>query len=167
MAMAERWLAHHYNKPGHEIINHYTYAIVSDGDMQEGVTSEAASLAGTLRLGKLIFLYDDNDIQIEGSTDTVFGENVARRFVAYDWQVIGPIDGHDPAAIESAIRKAQQETERPSLIICKTIIGYGAPAAGTAKAHSDPLGDEGVRLAKQAAGWPLLEGAGSQLAGHL
>jgi transketolase len=154
MAVAERWLADHYNKPGHEIIDHYTYAIVSDGDMQEGVTSEAASLAGTLRLGKLIFLYDDNDIQIEGNTDTVFSENVARRFQAYDWQVIGPIDGHDPAAIETAIREAQQEIERPSLIICKTIIGYGAPAEGTAKAHSDPLGEDGVRAAKQALGWP-------------
>ena len=154
MAVAERWLADHYNKPGHEIIDHYTYAIVSDGDMQEGVTSEAASLAGTLRLGKLIFLYDDNDIQIEGNTDTVFSENVARRFQAYDWQVIGPIDGHDPAAIGAAIREAQQETEHPSLIICKTIIGYGAPAEGTAKAHSDPLGEDGVRAAKQALGWP-------------
>jgi transketolase len=130
MAIAESWLAEHYNQPGHDIVDHYTYALVSDGDMQEGVTSEAASLAGTLRLGKLIFLYDDNDIQIEGSTDRVFAENVARRFDAYGWQVIGPIDGHDVAAIDTAIREAQADSERPSLIVCKTVIGYGSPLPG-------------------------------------
>lgn len=155
MAMAERWLADHYNRPDNEIIDHYTYAIVSDGDMQEGVTSEAASLAGTLGLGKLIYLYDDNDIQIEGSTDIAFGENVARRFDAYDWQVIGPIDGHDIEAIDTAIRQAQAETRKPSLIVCKTVIGYGSPQEATAKVHGEPLGDEGVRAAKQKLGWPL------------
>ena len=154
MAIAQRWLAEHYNRPEHEIINHYTYAIVSDGHMQEGVTSEAASLAGTLRLGKLIYLYDDNDIQIEGSTDIVFSENVARRFEAYGWQVIGPIDGHDVPAVETAIGQAQAETERPSLIICKTIIGYGSPAQATAKVHGEPLGEENVRAAKETLGWP-------------
>jgi transketolase len=154
MAIAERWLAEHYNRPGHEIIDHYTYAIVSDGDMQEGVTSEAASLAGTLKLGKLIYLYDDNDIQIEGRTDIAFGENVAQRFEAYGWQVIGPLDGHDIAAIESAIRQAQADTERPSLIICRTIIGYGSPEQDTAKVHGEPLGEEGVRVAKEMLGWP-------------
>jgi len=154
MAIAERWLAEHYNRPEHEIINHYTYAIVSDGDMQEGVTSEAASLAGTLRLGKLIYLHDDNDIQIEGSTDIVFSENVARRFEAYGWQVIGPIDGHDVPAVETAIGQAQAETEQPSLIICKTIIGYGSPAQATAKVHGEPLGEENVRAAKETLGWP-------------
>lgn len=154
MAIAERWLAGHYNKPGHDIISHHTYAIVSDGDMQEGVTNEAASLAGTLRLGKLIYLYDDNDIQIEGSTDLVFSENVARRFQAYGWQVVGPIDGHSPLAIETAIRHAQAEVGRPSLIICKTVIGYGSPAQATAKVHGEPLGEEAARAAKETLGWP-------------
>jgi transketolase len=155
MAIAERWLAEHYNRPGYEIINHYTYVLASDGDMQEGVSSEAASLAGTLRLGKLICLYDDNEIQIEGGTDVVFSENVARRFEAYGWQVIGPIDGFDIAAIESAIRQAQADTERPSLVICKTVIGFGSPAQATAKVHGEPLGEEGVRAAKETLGWPL------------
>ena len=155
MAIAERWLAEHYNKPGHEIINHFIYAIVSDGDMQEGVTSEAASLAGTLGLGNLIYLYDDNDIQIEGTTEAVFGENVARRFDAYGWNVIGPIDGHAISAIEQAISEAQEDTQRPTLIICKTIIGYGSPDQATAKAHNDPLGEEAVRATKEAFNWPL------------
>jgi len=155
MALAERWLAKHYNRPGHNIINHYTYAIVSDGEMQEGVTSEAASLAGTLRLGKLIYLYDDNDIQLEGSTNVAFSENVARRFDAYGWQVIGPLNGFDEHAIEAAMRAAQAETERPSLIICKTVIGYGSPAQATAKVHGEPLGEAGVRAAKELLGWPL------------
>lgn len=154
MAIAERWLAAHFNRPGHEIIDHYTYAIVSDGDMEEGVSSEAASLAGTLRLGKLIYLYDDNDIQIEGPTDMVFTENVALRFRAYDWQVLGPIDGHDMDAVEMTIRQAQAETQRPSLIICKTVIGYGSPAEATAKVHGEPLGEENVRAAKSTLGWP-------------
>jgi len=154
MAIAERWLAGHYNRLGHEIVDHYVYAIVSDGDMQEGVTSEAASLAGTLKLGKLIYLYDDNDIQIEGPTDTVFSENVARRFLAYGWQVLGPIDGQDIAAIEKAIGEAQADTGRPSLIICKTVIGYGSPAQATAKVHGEPLGEENVREAKNTLGWP-------------
>ncbi len=155
MAVAERWLAEHYNRPGHEIINHTTYALVSDGDLQEGVASEAASLAGTLRLGKLIFLYDDNDIQIEGSTDLAFTENVARRFDAYGWQVLGPIDGQDLAAVAEAIRQAQAETGQPSLIICKTVIGYGSPAQGTAKVHGEPLGEADLKAAKEALGWPL------------
>ncbi|MGD2178392.1 MAG: transketolase, partial [Anaerolineae bacterium] len=167
MAVAERWLAQHHNVPadpaspaaeghlGHEIINHYTYVIASDGDMQEGVSSEAASLAGTLRLGKLIVLYDDNEIQIEGDTDVVFGEDVARRFKAYGWQVIGPVDGNDIDAIETAIHQAQADTERPSLIICRTIIGYGSPEQATAEVHGKPLGEENLRVAKEALGWPL------------
>src|SRR5258708_4681591 len=155
MALAERWLAKNYNRPGHDIINHHTYAIVSDGEMQEGVTSEAASLAGTLRLGKLIYLYDDNDVQLEGPTNVAFSENVARRFDAYGWQVIGPLNGFDEHAIDAAIREAQAETERPSLIICKTVIGYGSPAQATAKVHGEPLGEAGVRAAKETLGWPL------------
>ena len=158
MAMGERWLAEHYNRPGYELINHYVYAIVSDGDLQEGVSSEAASLAGTLRLGKLIYLYDDNDISIEGNTDITFTEDVGRRFQAYGWQVIGPIDGLDISAVEKAIRQAREETRHPSLIICRTIIGYGSPnRAGTGAAHGEPLGEEEVRLTKKALDWPYEE----------
>lgn len=158
MAIAERWLAEHYNRPGHEIIDHYTYAIVSDGDLQEGVSSEAASLAGTLRLGKLIYLYDDNDVSIEGSTDIAFAENVAQRFRAYGWHVVGPIDGMDVSSVDSSVRTARAETDRPSLIICRTVIGYGSPnKAGTASAHGEPLGEEEVRLAKEGLGWPHLD----------
>ena len=158
MAIAERWLADHYNRPQHEIFNHYTYAIVSDGDLQEGVASEAASLAGTLRLGKLIYLYDDNDISIEGNTDITFAENVKQRFQAYGWQVIGPIDGMDPENVDSAIGRAQAEKGRPSLIICRTVIGYGSPnKEGTASAHGEPLGDEEIRLTKERLNWPYEE----------
>ena len=158
MAIAERWLAEHYNRSGHEIINHYTYAIVSDGDLMEGVSSEAASLAGTLKLGKLIYLYDDNDISIEGDTDITFTENVAQRFQAYGWHVVGPIDGMDIASVDSAIRMAQAENSRPSLIICKTIIGYGSPnKAGTGSAHGEPLGEDEVCLAKECLGWHYKE----------
>ena len=158
MAVAERWLADHYNRPGHEIINHYIYAIVSDGDLQEGVASEAASLAGTLRLGKLVYLYDDNDISIEGNTDIAFAENVAQRFQAYGWHVIGPIDGMDVEHVASAVRMARGERNRPSLIICRTIIGYGSPnKAGTASAHGEPLGEEEARLARERLGWPYQE----------
>ena len=158
MAIAERWLANHYNRPGNEIIDHYTYAIVSDGDLQEGVASEAASLAGTLRLGKLIYLYDDNDISIEGSTDLSFGENVVQRFQAYGWHVVGPIDGMDLQRIDEALRNAQAEKRRPSLIVCRTVIGYGSPnKAGTASAHGEPLGEDEVRLTKEQLGWPYQE----------
>ena len=158
MAIAERWLAKKYNRPGYEVINHYTYAIVSDGDLMEGVSSEAASLAGTLRLSKLIYLYDDNDISIEGSTDLAFTEDVSRRFQAYGWHVVGPIDGMDTASVDEAMRAAQGEKERPSLIICRTIIGYGSPnKAGTAAAHGEPLGEEELRLAKAHLGWKYEE----------
>ena len=158
MAIAEQWLADHYNRLGHQIINHYTYAIVSDGDLQEGVASEAASLAGTLRLGKLIYLYDDNDISIEGHTDIAFAENVGQRFQAYGWHVIGPIDGMDTSSVDSAIQLAKAETGHPSLIICRTVIGYGSPnKAGSASAHGEPLGEEEVRLSKERLGWPYQE----------
>ncbi|MDT8304385.1 MAG: transketolase [Anaerolineae bacterium] len=155
MAIAERWLAEHYNRPGHEIIDHVTYAIVSDGDMQEGVSSEAASIAGTLRLGKLIFLYDANDIQIEGSTGIAFSEDVAQRFAAYGWQVIGPIDGHSIEDVATAIAAAKADSSRPSLIISKTVIGFGSPGEATAAVHGEPLGEAGVKTAKLALGWPL------------
>ncbi len=158
MAIAERWLAERYNRPGHEIINHHTYAIVSDGDLQEGVASEAASLAGTLRLGKLIYLYDDNDISIEGDTDISFTENVAQRFQAYGWHIVGHIEGMDRAAVDAAIREAQAETARPSLIVCRTVIGYGSPnKAGTGSAHGEPLGQEEILLTRERLGWPYEE----------
>ena len=155
MAIAERWLANQFNEPGHEVVNHFTYSIVSDGDLQEGVSSEAASLAGHLGLGKLIYLYDDNDVSIEGSTDLSFTENVGQRFQAYGWHVIGPIDGMDEGAVDPAIRAAQAETNRPSLIICRTTIGYGSPnKAGKSSAHGEPLGKEEAQLAKETLGWP-------------
>ncbi len=158
MAIAEKWLSQRYNRPGYEIINHYTYAIVSDGDLEEGITSEAASLAGHLRLGKLIYLYDDNDISIEGSTDLTFTENIVQRFQSYGWQVTGPIDGMEIAGVERAIRTAQQETTCPSLIICRTTIGYGSPnKAGIASVHGEPLGEEEVRLTKEHLKWPYQE----------
>ena len=155
MAIAERWLAHHYNRPGYEIINHYTYAIVSDGDLQEGVSSEAASLAGTLHLEKFICLYDDNNISIEGNTNIAFTENVGQRFLAYGWNVIGPIDGMDVTSVSSAILSAQNQKSKPSLIICRTVIGYGSPnKAASASAHGEPLGAEEVRLTKKNLKWP-------------
>jgi len=158
MAIAERWLAEHYNRLEHRIIDHYTYAICSDGDMMEGVSSEAASLAGTLKLDKLIYLYDDNSISIEGSTDITFTEDVAQRFKGYGWQVVGPVDGMDITAVDSAIRIAQNEKSRPSLIICRTVIGYGSPhKAGTGSAHGEPLGEEEVIMAKKQLGWQYEE----------
>ncbi len=158
MAIAERRLAALYNKPDCEIVDHYTYALVSDGDLMEGVTSEAASLAGMLGLGKLIYLYDDNHICIEGCTELTFTENVGDRFKAYRWHVVGPIDGLDIEAIDRALREAQAEKTRPSLIICKTVIGYGSPnKAGTASAHGEPLGAEEVILTKKRMGWPVDE----------
>jgi transketolase len=158
MALAERWLASQYNRPSHEIIDHYTYAIVSDGDLQEGITSEAASMAGTMGLGKLIMLYDDNDVSIEGSTDITFCENVAQRFGAYDWHAIGPIDGLDLDAISAALESAKVETRKPSIIVCHTVIGYGSPnKAGKSSAHGDPLGEEEVVLAKENLAWEYKE----------
>ncbi len=154
MAIAERWLAAKFNKSGHEIIDHYTYALVSDGDLQEGVSAEAASLAGTLGLGKIIYLYDSNHIQIEGSTSLAFTEDVGERFLAYGWQVIPNVDGNDIEAVTTAIMKAQAEKLRPSLIICNTVIGFGSPRAGSSKAHGEPLGEDNLREAKKNLGWP-------------
>ena len=158
MALAERWLASRYNQPGHEIIDHYTYAIVSDGDLQEGITSEAASMAGTMGLGKLIMLYDDNDISIEGGTDITFLENVAKRFESYGWHVIGTIEGTDTDAIASAITTSKAATEKPSIIVCRTVIGYGSPnKAGKASVHGDPLGDDEVTLTRENLKWEPTE----------
>jgi len=153
-AMAEKTLGARFNRPGHEIIDHYTYGFCSDGDMMEGVASEAASLAGRLGLGKLIFLYDDNSITIEGGTALAFNEDVGMRFEAYGWHV-QHIDGEDVAAVQSAIEAARAETERPSMIVARTVIGYGSPhKAGTAAIHSNALGAEEVKLTKEALDWP-------------
>jgi transketolase len=155
MAIAERFLAEHFNRPGHTIVDHYTYAIVSDGDLMEGVASEAASLAGHLRLGKLIYLYDDNHISIEGSTDLTFTEDVERRFKAYGWHVQRVDDGNHLAAITAAIQAAQAVTEQPSLIMVRTHIAYGSPGKqDTAEAHGAPLGKEEVQRTKENLGWP-------------
>lgn len=154
MAVAEAHLAAVYNKPGHDIINHTTYAIVTDGDLMEGVASEAASFAGHQKLGKLIYLYDDNKVSIDGSTDLAFTEDRGKRFEAYGWQVLRVDDGNDVEKIDKAIKKAKKDA-RPSLIICKTIIGYGLPTKqGTSKAHGEPPGEEELLAAKKNMGWP-------------
>lgn len=155
MAIAEAHLCARFNRPGHEIINHYTYAIVSDGDLMEGVASEAASLAGELKLGKLIYLYDNNHITLSASTRLTFTEDRAKRFDAYGWHTASVDDGNDLEAIDRAIREAQAETERPSLILVRTHIGYGSPhKQDTHEAHGSPLGVEEVKLTKENLGWP-------------
>ena len=154
-AIAETMLAAKYNKPGFEVVNHYTYGLTSDGDQMEGVASEAASLAGTLGLGKLIFLYDDNHITIEGDTEIAFREDVGKRFEAYGWQVLRVADSEDIDALENAIKEAKADTEHPSLIIVRTHIGYGSPKQDNASCHGEPLGAEGVAKTKEAADWPV------------
>jgi transketolase len=153
MAIGAEYLAALYNRPQHELFDYHIYGIVSDGDLMEGVASEAASLAGHLKLGRLIYLYDDNDISLDGPTAMSFSEDVTKRFEAYGWHVQSVADGNDLAAIETAIHRAQQDA-RPSLIRVKTIIGYGSPnKQGTHKAHGEPLGVDEVKLAKQTLGW--------------
>src|SRR5437667_1392977 len=154
MAMGAAHLAAKFNQKNFPLIDHYVYAIVSDGDLMEGVAAEAASLAGHLKLGKLIYLYDDNHVTIEGFTDLAFSEAVPKRFEAYGWHTSKVEAGNDLAAISAAIRDAQSIGDRPSLISVKTIIGYGMPTAGTRKAHSDPPGEEAVRETKRHLGWP-------------
>jgi transketolase len=156
MAMAERFLAARFNRPGHDIVDHFTYALVSDGDVMEGVAAEAASLAGHLQLGKLIYLYDANDVTLDGPTSLSFtGEDVCRRYQAYGWQVLRVDQGNtDLASIDAAIAAARTDTSRPSLIFVHTTIGYGSPGkAGTAGAHGSPLGKDEVALTKRALGW--------------
>ena len=158
MALAERFFAQKFNKPGHELVNHYTYVMLGDGDMMEGVSSEAASFAGHLKLGKLICCYDDNSITIEGSTQIAFTEDVAKRFEAYGWHVQRVEQGDNPERIAAAIEAARQVTDRPSLICVKTHIGHGSPnKQDSHEAHGAPLGDEEIKLTKQALGWPSLE----------
>src|SRR4051812_23209371 len=154
MAMGAAHLAAKFNREGFPLIDNYVYAIVSDGDLMEGVASEAASLAGHLKLGKLIYLYDDNHVTIEGFTNLAFSENVPQRFESYGWHTSTVADGNDLAAIDAAVRDAQSVGDRPSLISIKSVIGYGMPTAGTRKAHSDPPGEEAVRETKRHLGWP-------------
>jgi len=155
MAIAEKHLAARFNVPGEPpVVDHHTYAIVSDGDLMEGVAHEAASLAGTLKLGKLVYLYDDNRITIDGSTALSFTEDVASRFVALGWHVQAVEDGNDVDAVEQAIRRAREETDRPSLVRVRTHIGYGSPKQDSEKCHGEPLGAEAARAAKEKLGWP-------------
>ncbi|MCJ7549393.1 MAG: transketolase, partial [Anaerolineae bacterium] len=157
MAIAARHQAARFNREGYPIFAHWIYAIVSDGDLMEGVTQEAASLAGHLGLDNLIYLYDDNDISIEGSTNLAFTENVSTHFEAYGWHV-QEIDGHNTGAVDAAIREAKASKGRPHLIICHTHIAYGSPnLQGSAQAHGGPLGAGEVRATKEALGWPSME----------
>ena len=157
MAMAERWLAAQFNRPEYEVVDHFTYVIASDGDLMEGVSHESSSLAGHLGLGKLIVYYDDNEISIDGSTDISFTEDVLKRYEAYGWHT-QMIDGHDPLAIMAATEAARAERERPSLIACRTTIGFGSPnREGTSKAHGEPLGADEIRLTKERLGLPVDE----------
>ena len=153
MALAEKVLGAQFNRPGYEVVNHYTYVFMGDGCLMEGVSHEACSLAGTLKLGKLIAFWDDNGISIDGKTSGWFAEDTALRFQAYGWHV-QKVDGHNPEAVAEAVRQAQNEKDRPSIICCKTVIGFGSPnKEGTQKCHGSPLGDEEILLAKQKLGW--------------
>ena len=155
MAIAERWLAQRFNRPGFPIFQHRTWAMCSDGDLMEGVASEAASIAGHLKLANLCWIYDDNHVTIDGHTDISFTEDVARRFEAYGWATHHVADANDCEAFALAVRQAQNTPDRPSLILVRSVIGFGAPGMqGTSKIHSDPLGEEEVRLTKRAYGWP-------------
>jgi len=155
MAIGEAHLAARYNREGHTVIDHRTWAIVSDGDLMEGVASEAASLAGHLKLGKLVCLYDDNYVTLAGGTDITFSEDRAKRFEAYGWQTIQVADGNDLGAIHAALDAARADTTRPTLILVRTHIGYGSPEQDTFKAHGSPLGVEDVRKTKEKLGWPI------------
>ncbi|MEK6284877.1 MAG: transketolase [Acidobacteriota bacterium] len=155
MAIAERWLAAHFNRPGHEIVNHRVYAVAGDGCMMEGVSQEAASLAGHLRLSNLTWIYDNNHITIEGNTALAFSDDVAARFTSYHWNVLRVGDANDTDLLDRAIQTALKETERPSLIIVDSHIAWGAPnKQDTSAAHGEPLGDEEIRLTKEGYGWP-------------
>jgi transketolase len=155
MAIGEAQLAARYNREGHTPIDHRTWAIVSDGDLMEGVGSEAASLAGHLRLGKLICLYDDNHVTLSAGTDMTFSEDRAKRFESYGWHTFHVTDGNDAAALDAALEAACNETKRPSLILVRTHIGYGSPEQDSFKAHGSPLGAEDVRKTKEKLGWPV------------
>ena len=154
MALAEKLLASEFNRPGHAIVDHHTYVFLGDGCLMEGISHEACSLAGAWKLDKLIALYDDNGISIDGQVAPWFIDNTPQRFAAYGWNVIGPIDGHDAAAVDQAIAQAKKPSGKPTLIVCKTAIGKGSPnRANTAKAHGEPLGAEEIKLTREAIGW--------------
>ena len=158
LALAERWLAKRYNRPGHEVVDHFIYALCSDGDMMEGVSHEAAAIAGHQKLGKLIWIFDDNRITIDGGTELSSSTNQAKRFEAYDWHVTHVSDGNDLEEIDRAIIEAKRESERPSLIVVRTTIGYGSPGkAGTSAAHGAPLGQDEIIKTKENLGYPSLE----------
>jgi transketolase len=157
-ALAERWLAERFNRPGHQVVDHHTFVLCSDGDLMEGVSHEAAAIAGHQRLGKLVWIFDDNRITIEGSTDLSTSTDQGARFEAYGWHVIHVDDGNDVEAIDAAITAARQETQRPSLIVLRTTIAYGSPGkAGSASAHGAPLGAEEIEATKRNLGYPSLE----------
>ena len=154
MALAEKLLAAEFNRDGHTIVDHHTYVFLGDGCMMEGISHEACALAGAWKLNKLIALYDDNGISIDGKVAPWFVDNTAQRFQAYGWNVIGPVDGHDVDAVDAAIAQAKLSADKPTLIVCKTAIGHGSPnRAGTAKAHGEPLGAEEIGLTRAALGW--------------
>lgn len=154
MVMAQAHLGARFNRPDHKLFDHFIFGLMGDGDMQEGITGEAASLAGHLNLGRLIFLYDDNNIQIEGSTNLAYSDNVRKRFEGYRWQVMGPVDGNDITAVENAIRMGMADDTKPTLVMCKTQIGFGSPnKANSADAHGAPLGEDEIELVKQELDW--------------
>ncbi len=155
MAIAEKALAAQFNKPGHDIVDHFTYCFLGDGCLMEGVSHEACSLAGTLGLGKLVAFWDDNGISIDGHVEGWFTDDTPKRFESYGWHVIADVDGHDPEAIKNAIEQAKQETSKPTLICCKTIIGFGSPnKSGSHDCHGAPLGDEEIAAAREFLNWP-------------
>ncbi|RUT66596.1 transketolase [Morganella morganii] len=154
-AVAEQTLAAQFNRPGHDIVDHHTYAFMGDGCMMEGISHEACSLAGTLKLGKLVAFYDDNGISIDGNVQGWFTDDTAKRFEAYGWHVVRGIDGHNPDQIKAAVEEAKAVTDKPSLLMCKTVIGFGSPKkAGTADAHGSPLGDAEIAATREALNWP-------------
>ena len=154
MAIAEKTLAAQFNRPGHDIVDHFTYAFLGDGCMMEGISHEVCSLAGTLKLGKLVAFYDDNGISIDGHVEGWFTDDTAARFEAYGWHVVRGVDGHDADSIKRAVEEARAVTDKPSLLMCKTIIGFGSPnKAGTHDSHGAPLGDAEIALTREALGW--------------
>ena len=155
MAIAEKTLAAQFNRPGYEVVDHHTYAFVGDGCLMEGISHEVCSLAGTLGLGKLVVLYDDNGISIDGEVDGWFTDDTVKRFQSYGWHVVPSVDGHDPEAIEKAMQQAKAKTNKPSLICCKTTIGFGSPnKGGKEDCHGAPLGDEEIELVRKQLDWP-------------
>ncbi len=154
MALTEKMLAAQFNQPGLDIVDHKTWVFLGDGCLMEGISHEACSLAGTLKLGKLIAIYDDNNISIDGEVGGWFTDDTPKRFEAYGWQVIADVDGHDSASVAAAIDEALGDSDRPSLICCKTVIGFGAPnKQGSASTHGAPLGDEEIAAARKQLGW--------------